>query len=62
MKIKLTVITENNKPVEVLGENPEEKIKGIWNTVLMLISAMAENDDDAYVENVEIMRGESDAD
>ena len=62
MKIKLTIITENNKPVELLGENPEEKIKRAWNAVLMFMAATSISDDDAYVENVEILRGENDAD
>lgn len=62
MKIKLTVITENKKPIELLGENPEQTIKATWNIVLKYLSSLSENEDSAYVENVEIMRGENDAD
>ena len=59
MKIRLTIMTENDKPVENLGNNPEEKIKKVWDTILNLISAMSESSDTAYVERVEVVRSES---
>jgi hypothetical protein len=59
MKIRLTIMTENDKPVENLGDNPEEKIKKVWDAVLSMIALMSENNDNAYVERVEVVRGES---
>ena len=60
MKIRLTIITENNKPVEALGENPEEAVKKAWEMIFKLITPFSKNKDKAYVENVEILRGEVD--
>lgn len=62
MRIRLTIITENNQPVEGLGNNPEKKIKDAWNAVLRLMGLVGENDDSAYVENVEIVREEGEKD
>jgi hypothetical protein len=59
MKIRLTIMTENDKPVELLGDNPEEKIKRVWDALLTMMSMASENNDDAYVESVEVVRGES---
>lgn len=59
MKIRLTIMTENDKPVENLGDNPEEKIKKAWDVFLMMISLMSEENENAYVERVEVVRGES---
>ena len=58
MKIRLTIMTENDKPVENLGDNPEEKIKKAWDVLLTMISLMSENNENAYVEHVEVVRGE----
>ena len=62
MKIRLTIMTENDKPVENLGDNPEEKIKKTWDALLLMVAMMSENNENAYVERVEVVRGESDAD
>ena len=59
MKIRLTVITENDKPVSVLGENPEEKIKEAWNLVLTLIATLNPRDK-AFVEKVEVIEKHDD--
>ncbi|MBR2555072.1 MAG: hypothetical protein IKE94_09455 [Aeriscardovia sp.] len=59
MKIRLTIMTENDKPVENLGDNPEEKIKKAWDILLSMITMMSENNENAYVERVEVVRGES---
>lgn len=62
MKIKLTVMTENNVPVETLdefGNMAEEEIKKAWNQALELLLAFGnERGDRAYVEKVEIVREE----
>ena len=60
MKIRLTIMTENDKPVENLGDNPEEKIKKTWDMLLMMISMMSASNENAYVERVEVVTGESD--
>ena len=59
MKIRLTVITENDKPVSVLGENPEEKIKQAWNLALTLIATLNPGDK-AFVEKVEVVEENDD--
>lgn len=59
MKIRLTIMTENDKPVENLGKNPEEKIKKVWDALLTMISLMSANNDNAYVEHVEVVKDEN---
>ena len=59
MKIRLTIMTENDKSVENLGDNPEEKIKKAWDVLLTMITLMSENNENAYVERVEVVRGEN---
>jgi len=54
MKVRVTLMTENDVPVEKLGENPLEKIKGAWDTVISLLSALMDGDT-CEVEKVEIM-------
>lgn len=58
MKVRVTLMTENDKPVEVLGEDAEEKVKKAWDMLVRLLNAVSK--DTAYVENVEILRGKSD--
>jgi hypothetical protein len=58
MKIRLTIMAENDNPVEILGDNPEEMIKKAWDVLLTMISIMSGNNDNAYVEHVEVVRGE----
>lgn len=60
MRIRLTIMTENDKPVECLGDNPEEKIKNVWDILLTMITLMSKSNENAYVERVEVVRGESD--
>lgn len=55
MKIKLTLITENNVPVESLGDKPEEKIKQAWELVLSMIATLSDDESKAQVESVEIL-------
>ena len=55
MKVRVTLITENNVPVEKLGPNPEAKIKAGWGLLCTIVVAESENEDCAYVESVEIM-------
>lgn len=53
MKVRLTILTENDKPVSVLGENAEEKIKGGWELLLAMINSLGE--DKATIEKVEVV-------
>lgn len=55
MKIRVTLLTENNKPLSVLGENPEEKIKKAWECTLLLLSLIGDTQDRAILESFEIV-------
>lgn len=53
MRVRITLMTENDKPISVLGENPEKELKKGWELFLALLNA--QNDDRATLENVEIV-------
>ena len=59
MKVRVTLMTENNVPIEKLGPNPEAKIKEAWEFIMTVMNADAiansENGDRGYVESVEIV-------
>lgn len=53
MKIRLTILTENNKK---RNENlTEDKVKEIWQFILNMLSSLSDNEDKAIVENVEFV-------
>lgn len=53
MKIRLTILTENNKK---RNENlTEDKVKEAWQYILNMLSSLSENEDKAIVENVELL-------
>lgn len=53
MKIRLTILTENNKK---RNENlTEAKVKEAWQFILNMLSSLSENEDKAIVENVEFV-------
>lgn len=53
MKIRLTILTENNKK---RNENlTEDKVKEAWQYILNMLSSLSENEDKAIVENVEFV-------
>ena len=53
MKIRLTILTENNKK---RNENlTEDKVKKVWQYILNMLSSLSENEDKAIVENVELL-------
>lgn len=53
MKIRLTILTENNKK---RNENlTEDKVKETWQYILNMLSSLSENEDKAIVENVEFV-------
>lgn len=53
MKIRLTILTENNKK---RNENlTEDKVKETWQFILNMLNSLSENGDKAIVENVEFV-------
>lgn len=53
MKIRLTILTENNKK---RNENlTEDKVKETWQFILNMFSSLSENEDKVIVENVELL-------
>lgn len=53
MKIRLTILTENNKK---RNENlTEDKVKEAWQFILNMLNSLSENEDKAIVENVEFV-------
>ena len=68
MVTRVTIVAENDKPMALLGENANEKVKTIWESILKLIAV--QGNDKVYVESAEVwdneqtdcawMRGESD--
>lgn len=64
MKVRVTLLTENNSPVEALGENPENRIKGAWELMLTMFMCYGksmgvdDNGDKVTVEKVEVVRDE----
>lgn len=60
MKIKLTVLTENNIPSSVLNGVDEEILKRIWQAWfdMILLAVPPENEDKATVLSAEILEDE----
>jgi hypothetical protein len=57
MKIRATLLLENDSPISVLGENPEEKIRKVYKAILAL--AMLKNPGDrGVIEKIEIVEEE----
>ena len=56
MKVRVTVMTENNVSVSELGENPEQKIRKAWDAIIAFIDLL--NEDSIYVENIELVEAE----
>lgn len=52
MKVKVTILTQNNIPLSTLGDNPEEKVRIAWE--LFLTGFLQENES-AKVLNIEVM-------
>ncbi len=55
MKVRVVLVTENDSPAEVLGENGAEKVKEAWDMFMRLIKNVSDNGDRGYVERVEIL-------
>lgn len=54
MKVRVTLMTENSKPISALGDNPEEKAKRAWEFMCALLNSMS-TEDKATLEKVEIL-------
>ncbi len=57
MKIRVTLLTENDEPISVLGENPEEKIRKAYEFILAL-GMLKSPGDSAVIEKIEIVEEE----
>lgn len=56
MKIRVTLMTENDVPVSYLGPNPEEKARKVWEAVCTLLNEMGgANNDHVTLEGVEFL-------
>ena len=57
MKVRVTVLTENNKPASALGDNPEKQIAKAWEFLLAYLELInkSRNEDRATLESVEIV-------
>lgn len=55
MKIRLTIMTENDVPASVLGENGLEKVRQVWGTLITLLSLNAAPNESLSLENVELV-------
>lgn len=55
MKVKVTLITQNNSPLESLGEDPVATITRGWDLLCRMVELNSRNGDKATVEAVEIM-------
>ena len=56
MKIRVTLMTENDVPVSYLGPNREEKVRKAWNIMCALLNEMGgANNDKVTLEGVEFL-------
>lgn len=61
MKVRITVLTENDKPLPPVGKRPtEEQIVKAWQIVFDMMTIMAESDGRATVESAEYVEGQDD--
>ena len=52
MKTRITIVAENDTPMSVLGDNPNEKVKAVWEIILNLIAL--QSGETVNVEKVEV--------
>lgn len=53
MKVRLTIMTENNKPRP--EELTEDKVKAVWQAVLNVMCLMSDSDDSITIESAEFV-------
>lgn len=58
MKTRIVLYGENNAPLSVLGDNPQEKAKKAWDAVIALLATTT--DDILRVESVEVWDSNAD--
>ena len=58
MKTRVILYGENDKPISILGDNPQEKVKKVWDAVIALLAI--HTDDIMRVESVEVWDSEAD--
>ena len=54
MKTRITIYAENDKPMELLGNNAEEKVRAAWEVLLNFAVLSSEEEGKYRVENVEV--------
>ena len=55
MKVRVTLMTENDIPASSLGNDPEGTARKAWEIFLKTVCAFSEHNDYAYVEKVEFI-------
>lgn len=58
MKTRVILYGENDKPISVLGDNPQEKAKKAWDAIIAFLAI--NTDDIIRVESVEVWDTEAD--
>lgn len=56
MITKITIVAENDTPISVLGDNPNEKVKAVWEVILNLI--VLQSGETVSVESAEVWDNE----
>lgn len=56
MTTKITIVAKNDTPMSVLGDNPNEKVKAVWEVILNLFAL--QSGETVSVENVEVWDNE----
>lgn len=55
MKTRITIVAENDTPMSVLGDNPNEKVRAVWEVILNLMAF--QSGETVNVEKVEVWDG-----
>ena len=56
MVTRVTIVAENDKPMALLGEDANEKVKTAWDSILKLIAI--QGNDKVYVASAEVWDNE----
>ena len=56
MITRVTIVAENDKPMTLIGEDANEKVKTVWDSILKLIAV--QGNDKVYVESAEVWDNE----
>lgn len=56
MKVRITVLTENDKPLPPVGKRPtEEQVVKAWQVIFDMMTLMGESNESATVESAEFI-------